>query len=508
MKLLSAEQTRGADAYTIAHEPIASVDLMERAAARCATAVLHDFGRNTHLVLLCGPGNNGGDGLALARLLRPYFQEVRVYAFGDAEKQSPDFRTNRERLAGTDILYEQVTDSFAWDGLARSLSLPHTVLGDALLGTGLSKPVTQGVFAQAIDAINACGAPVFSVDVPSGMFADTDGHHTGHVVRATVTYTFHRPKLQYMFAENSVYTGRVAVLPIGLHRGFDDTVETNAFLITQTGIAELRRQTNPFSHKGTYGHALLVGGSAGKAGSVLLSTKACMASGAGLTSAWVPKTVLPVLQQQAPEAMCLLTDDGDILTERIKTGTAFSAMGIGPGLGTDKATATLLKNLLAEADAPLVLDADALNLLAENKTWLSFLPGNTLLTPHPKEFDRLTQTHTGGYARWKTQVEFSKKYGVYVVLKGANTSVTTPLGKTFFNTTGNPGMATGGSGDVLTGILTGLLAQGYPAVDTALIGVFVHGLAGDFALRQKGREALVASDIVAHLGNAFKTVFG
>lgn len=482
---------------------------MERAALRCAAALVGEFAHKRNLVLFCGPGNNGGDGLALARLLRPYFLQVHVFAFGNREKQSPDFRQNWERLAATDIPHQWVNEGFDWNDLTERLSFPHTLVGDALLGTGLSKPVTEGIFAQAIDAINACGSLVFSVDVPSGLFADTDEHHSKEtrVVGADVTYTFERPKLQFLFAENAVYTGRVVVIPIGLHTDYAHTAATSEFFITKSGISALKREGGLFSHKGSYGHGLLVGGSKGKAGSLLLSTKACMAAGAGLTTAWVPVAVQPVIQQQAPEAMCLPTADEDFLAERLKLLASFSAMGIGPGLGTEKGSATLLKNLLAEADVPLVLDADALNILSKNKTWLSFLPSNTILTPHPKEFDRLTQSHPSGYARWKTQVEFSKRYGVYVVLKGAYTSVSTPLGKTFFNSTGNPGMATGGSGDVLTGILTGLLAQGYPAVDAALTGVFIHGLAGDFAYRQKGREALLASDIIAHLGDAFTATF-
>ena len=510
MKLFSAARIREWDAYTIAHEPVSSADLMERAAARCAVQVLNRFADKKNLILFCGPGNNGGDGLALARLLRPYFENVQVYAFGNPEKQSADFRTNRERLAHTDIPHRWVEEEAAWADLTEALARPHTVAGDALFGTGLSKPVTEGVFAKAIEALNAGEAPVFSVDIPSGLFADTDGHAVpqARVVRADVTYTFERPKLQFLFAENAGYTGRVEVVPIGLHTGFEESADSTEFLLSRRGIAELKREAGPFSHKGTYGHGLLVGGSKGKAGSVLLAVKACMTAGAGLTTAWVPGSVLPVIQQQAPEAMCLPMADEAILTETVKRPANTTAMGIGPGLGTDPATARLLKNLLAESGVPLVLDADALNILSENKTWLSFLPPNTLLTPHPKEFDRLTHPHESGYARWKTQVEFSKKYGVYVVLKGANTSISTPLGKTFFNTTGNAGMATGGSGDVLTGILTGLSAQGYPAVDAALIGVFVHGLAGDFAFARKGREALVASDIIHRLGDAFRHVFG
>ena len=507
MKVLSAEQIREGDAYTIANEPVTSLALMERAAARAAVAVAERFTLEKKLCLFCGRGNNGGDGLAMARMLKPYFKEVRVYIIEEG-KATGDFLQNLERLSRTGI--EAVAlNAENWEKHLSAIPQTDTVLGDALLGTGLSRPVTEGIYEKVIRYINASPAPVFSVDVPSGLSADTDGHlqENAVTVRADVTFTFERPKRAFFFAVNAVFTGRVDVLPIGIHPGYVAQADTSEFLLTPSGVSELLSAPDPFSHKGTFGHALLAGGSHGKSGAMLLATRAAMTAGAGLTTAWVPASVWPVISQQAPEAMGLPVTEEDRLTELPAFPATVSALGIGPGLGTDKATGNLLKRLLAEYAGPLVLDADALNILSENKTWLSFLPSDTILTPHPKEFDRLTQPHATGYERWKSQVEFSRRFGVYVILKGAHTSVSTPLGKTFFNNTGNPGMATGGSGDVLTGILTGLRAQRYPAVDACLLGVFVHGLAGDFAAAEKGREALLASDIIAYLGKAFRSLY-
>jgi len=508
MKIFSAIQIKQGDAYTIEHEPISSHGLMERAAVRCARAVMERFIHHKNLLMLCGPGNNGGDGLAMARLLAPYFPHLKVFCFGNPEKRTADFIANFNRLRDMGVEPHVVAETDNFTAFQEAVSLPHTVIGDALFGTGLSKPITDAYWQNVIEAVNGSSHPVFSVDIPSGVFADSNEHWQNDAccIQADVTYTFEQPKLSFMFAENARFTGRVEVLPINIHTEFKEHTPATEFYITKAGISELRKEPPTFSHKGTFGHALLVGGSYGKAGSILLGANACMRSGAGLTTVAVPEKILPVIQNGAPEAMCIPAGADGYITEIPKLASHFSALGIGPGLGTDPDTATVLKKIIAEFNGHMVLDADALNILSENKTWLSFLPANSILTPHPKEFDRLTQTHESGYGRWKSQSEFSKKYNVYVILKGAHTSITTPFGKTFFNSTGNPGMATGGSGDVLTGILAGLLAQGYPAVDACLLGVFIHGLAGDFAFAQKGREALVASDIIDNLGHAFQSI--
>lgn len=506
MKIFSAEQIKRGDAYTIMQEPISSVHLMERAAARCAQAVLEKYASQNTLLMLCGPGNNGGDGLVIARLVKPYFKDVHVFCLGNPENRSFDFIENYNKLQLTGIKPIALDTEDAWESFYACLQIQDIRIGDALFGTGLSKPILEdGYYSQVIDAINDSSARVFAVDIPSGLFADSNRHidEKGYVLKAEHTFTFEQPKLSFLFSENEAFTGTVSLVPIGIHADFKAQNESNAFYLTHADAADLLKNSSTFQHKGSFGHALLVGGSKGKAGSIGLSAKACLATGAGLASVLVTEKVLPSVQAFVPEAMCISSGENNFIAQIPALPATISVLGIGPGLGTEKETVLVLKRFLAEKNLPFVLDADALNILSENKQWLSFLPQNTILTPHPKEFDRLTQNHETAFSRWQTQLDFSKRYQVYVVLKGAYTSITTPFGHTFFNSTGNPGMATAGSGDVLTGIITSLLAQAYTAIDAAVLGVYVHGLAGDIAYGKKGREALLASDIIDSLAPAF-----
>lgn len=505
MKIFSAEQIKRGDAYTIMQEPVSSLHLMERAGARCSVAVAEQFGSYKNLVMLCGPGNNGGDGLVMARLLRPFFSSVYVFCFGSAEKRSFDFIANYNRLHEVGIEPIFISEEDTFDDLSALLSKPFTLVGDALFGTGLSRPILDGYFSSLIDLVNAKAETIFSIDIPSGLFADSNEHFTEKttVIRAKKTFTLEQPKLSFMFAENEVFTGDVELIQIGIHPDFKNKTEASEYYQTEDDIRSIIKKEKKFSHKGSFGHALLVGGSKGKAGAITLTTKACATSGVGLTTALVTEKVLPILQGAVPEAMCVSSGENNYLAQIPALPKSLTAIGIGPGMGTEKDTVNVLKRLLAEMNHPFVLDADALNILSVNKSWISFLPAETILTPHPKEFDRLTQTHATGYERWKTQLAFSKRYHVFVILKGANTSITSPDGTTIFNSTGNTGMSTGGSGDVLTGILTALFAQGYGSMDTCCLGTYVHGLAGDLAFAKKGREALVASDIIDNLGEAF-----
>lgn len=509
MKIFSADQIRTGDRFTIEHEPISGIDLMERAARRCASALLDELPPVSNLLMVCGPGNNGGDGLVMARILRPYFSKIYVVCLGAEDKRSPDFSVNLERLRHTGIIPLYITEPDQTILLSELLKEKDMAVGDALFGTGLSKPVTDPVFSGVIEAINQSGLWVFSVDIPSGLFADSPSDTPQPcVVKADITFTFEQPKLSFLFAEHFPFTGKVRVVPIGIHDDFKNRETTPHFLLTASGISELERPINPFSHKGTFGHAGLLAGSVGKAGAAVLAAKACVKSGAGLSTLLIPSEIMSIVQESVPEVMAEPAGDGPFIGPFRFNPEKFSALGIGPGIGTESETVQALKNVLAEFSGPLILDADALNILAENKTWLSFLPPNmAVLTPHPKEFDRLTMAHTSGMDRWKTQVEFSVKYNCFVVLKGRYTSVTTPSGKSFFNTSGNPGMATGGSGDVLTGILTGLSAQGMPLIDAVLQGVYLHGLAGDLAFRELGREGVTAGEIITYLPNAFQTIF-
>ncbi len=502
MKILNADQLREADAYTIAHEPIASVDLMERAALHANDAIV-EYAREWHTEprkplfrICCGPGNNGGDGLAIARHLHRAGFSVSVWLLRE-ENLSPDCAINLQRLREYEVpvLGYETSD---WQEC-----VADEILVDALFGTGLNRPL-EGTALDFIQQINAAKNPVISIDMPSGLRTeDNSGNTSAGIIRASVTLTFQTPKLSFFFPENHFYTGHWQVLDIGLHREFLDRTDTPYLYVSSSFAAAQLQPRSPFSHKGTYGHALLLAGSKGKAGAAVLATRACLRSGAGLVTAAVPDCAYAILQTTAPEAMAL-TGLGEDLLETLPPVENYEAIGIGPGIGTELETGRLLKLLIQQTHSPLVLDADALNLLAENKTWLSFLPEGSILTPHPGEFARLFGKTSDGYEQLELLRESAFRYRCYIVLKGAYTRIATPDRKVYFNSTGNPGMATGGSGDVLTGLITGLRAQGYGAETAAVLGVYLHGLAGDLAASEKGMESLIASDIIEYTGAAFR----
>lgn len=498
MKILSAPQLREADEYTIQHEPVASIDLMERAAAKCVAWLVQHIESDTHVHVYCGPGNNGGDGLAIARMLFENGYKVSVSVISSS-KYSPDFSINEQRfrsVTASDVNY--ITD-------ASELESPGSdaVVIDAIFGSGLNKPV-EGVFAEAIYRINRSRARVISIDLPSGLFADDNSTNKGEgVIRAWRTLTFQSPKLAFMFPGGGSYVGEFVVLDIGLSRDYLAKADSKDHFITKHDVVSLLRPRAKFSHKGSYGHALIIGGSYGKMGAVVLSAEGCIRSGVGLLTVHVPQCGYQVIQSAVPEAMASV-DNGDHFITAMPRSGSFSAMGLGPGLGTNDRTKTMLKLLVQDSKVPMVIDADALNILGENKTWISFLKGGTILTPHPKEFERIAGGWTNDEERHQLHRNFAVKYNVYVVLKGAHTAVACPDGNIYFNSTGNPGMATGGSGDVLTGIITGLLAQGYNPRDASVLGVYLHGLAGDLAAAQGSEESLAAGDIAKELGQAFR----
>jgi NAD(P)H-hydrate epimerase len=327
------------------------------------------------------------------------------------------------------------------------------------------------------------------------------------IVHADHTLTFLPPKLAFFFPENDSYVGNCHILDIGILKEFIDRTETHHFYTTIEDCKRILKRRNKYAHKGTFGHAFLICGSKGKMGAAVLAAKACLRSGAGLVTVHIPSSGNLILQTAIPEVMISFDANEEIFSE-IPDLSAYSSLGIGPGLGQADATQRALKLLIQNSPIPLIIDADAINILGENKTWISFIPKGSIFTPHPKEFERLVGKSSNDFERNKIQREFSIKYGVYIVLKGANTAISTPEGNCYFNMTGNPGMATGGSGDVLTGILTGLKAQGYTSLETCLLGVFIHGLAGDLAAQELGREALIAGDIIQNLGHAFCSLYG
>ena len=499
MKILPVDKIREADAFTIKNEPIESIDLMERAARVCHKWIKKRTNSSQPVKIFCGPGNNGGDGIAIARMLLKNYFEVHVYVLHFTDKFSADFTLNLERLS----LFQEVSVVYLKNGDKIPEIHQNDLVIDAIFGSGLSKPI-QGFVAEIIKQINESKAITIAIDAPSGLFCDENStDRGGAIIEADYTLTFEFPKLAFLLPENDKFVGHWEILPIGLMREFTDGVAVQNFFIEKEDCQHILKARNKFAHKGTFGHTLIIAGSYGKMGAAVLSSKACLRVGAGLVTCHIPKLGYQILQTAIPECM-LSIDDSDYIFGKVPSLEPYNAIGVGPGIGVEKQTQNALKLLIQNTTAPLVLDADAINILGENKTWISFLPPESILTPHPKEFERLVGKTTDNFARMALQRAFSIKNNVYVVLKGAHTCISTPKGKCFFNSTGNPGMATGGSGDVLTGIITGLLAQNYTSFDACILGVYLHGLAGDIAAEKISPESLIAGDIIKNIGNAFK----
>jgi NAD(P)H-hydrate epimerase len=499
MKILPVDKIREADAYTIKHEPVASIDLMERAARACCKWIRKRTDITTTVKVFCGPGNNGGDGLVIARLLANKGYSVKVYIIRFTDKVSEDFQLNLERLKDiVEVVVEDIRDG----GALPALSTDDLVI-DAIFGSGLSKPI-KGFIADAIHHINQSGAITIAIDTPSGLFSDEDTiDKKGKVIEADYTLSFQFPKYAFLFQENDRYVGEWKILPIGLMEEFTAKVEAKNFLIEKEDCRLLLKSRNKFDHKGTFGHALLIAGAYGKMGAAVLASEACLRAGAGLVSTHVPQIGYHILQTALPECMVSI-DKNEFHFSSVPDLGAYNAIGIGPGIGSNKQTQNAVKLLIQNSKLPVLFDADAINILAENKTWISFVPQNSIFTPHPKEFERLVGKSTNQFEQNKLQREFSIKYQVFVVLKGAHTCISTPQGKCFFNTTGNPGMATGGSGDLLTGIILGLLTQGYTSFEACVVGVYLHGLAGDIAAKKHTMEAMIAGDINGNIGKAYR----
>jgi ADP-dependent NAD(P)H-hydrate dehydratase / NAD(P)H-hydrate epimerase len=499
MKIFPIEKVREADAYTIKNEPIASIDLMERAANQLFAWMKKRIDK-THLIhIFVGLGNNGGDGLVLARLLLKKAYPVKVYVIRFADKSSEDFQINYDRLYQEGLSQPNEIKSKA--DLPKIQ--PDDIIVDAIFGSGLTRPVS-GLIGEVIDHINGNEAVKIAIDVPSGLLADDHSDpKKGAIVRADYTLSFQFPKLAFFMPENDRFVGHWTLLDIGLMSEYINKEKANHYYMQKRDIIPMLKRRKKFDHKGNFGHALLIAGGYGKMGAAILASKACLRSGVGLLHTHIPKSAIQIMQTATPETM-LSIDRYDNYFSEIPNLGPYDAVGIGPGLGKEKQSQMALKLLIQESGNPVVFDADALNILSENKTWLAFLPKGSILTPHPKEFERLAGKWSTDFEKLDLLKNFCFKNNVHIVLKGANTAVCFPDGNIYFNSTGNPGMATAGSGDVLTGLITGLLAQGYSPGIAAVLGVYIHGLAGDIAAKKTGVEALLAGDIIENIGNAFK----
>jgi len=497
MKIFSAAQIKKWDAFTIANEPVSSIDLMERAATACCKWLIgKNFGLH-HFRIFCGKGNNGGDGLAIARMLIEHDCKVTVYILEFGKAGSDDFQINLTRLheCSTDIHFIQSPEFFP--GINNT-----DVVIDALFGTGLNKPL-DGISAGLVNHINRSAAVVIAVDMPTGLFADTSSKGNS-IIKATHTLSFENYKLAFLLAENENYCGDVHLLHIGLHKKFEEDEPADFELIDKELIKNMYKPRTKFAHKGSYGHAALLCGSYGMMGAAVLSAAACLRSGVGKLTSYIPKTGYTVLQTAVPEAMCFIAGEEYLLSA--PEIEKYSAVGIGPGIGMQPTHAALIKEVFQKVNKPMVIDADALNCVSQHKELLRSIPRSSVLTPHPKEFERLFGSTANDFEQLQLALQRSKELNIYIVLKGHYSFISTPDGKGYFNCTGNAGMATAGSGDVLTGIITGLLAQGYSTLDASLLGVYLHGLAGDQAANKFSPEAMIAGDIVASLGDAFKQI--
>jgi hydroxyethylthiazole kinase-like uncharacterized protein yjeF len=490
MKIFSAQQIRAWDAFTIKEEPITSIDLMERAASACSDWIRKNIPSSKKIMVFCGSGNNGGDGLAIARLLHKAKYKVSVYVLA-SKNSSDNFAVNlqRSKTLKMDVVTLQVAADFP-------LVLKNTVLIDALFGTGVNRPL-KSLPAQLVNYINNQNATVVSIDMPSGLPADM---YTGDdaIVKATHTLSFETYKLTFLLPQNAVYIGQIHLLSIGLSKKYYEITSAAFENTDEQLINSIYKPRNQVAHKYTFGNALLYAGSKNMMGAAVLCSKACIRSGAGLVTIHVAPNCEAIIHTSLPEA--ITSSEKDPVTTWIKK----SAIAIGPGLEKSAANKQLLNKLLSAWEGPLVIDASALSLLSTFLNKLSLRKKNpAILTPHTGEFEQLFGKTTNDLERLQLAAEKAHRLGCYIILKGHYTFIACPNGTHYFNTTGNAGMATAGTGDTLTGIICGLLSQGYPAKEAAILGVYLHGLAGDIAAEKTSQEAMIASDLIDNLGAAF-----
>lgn len=501
MKIFTSAQIHELDRYTIEHEPIKSVDLMERAAKAITRAVAEEWTTHTPVVVFAGPGNNGGDALAVARLLTNEGYKVRTYLFNITNHLSDDCVTNRQRLLDGRHAkdFTEITAKFDPPELTAD-----TLVIDGLFGSGLNKPLAGG-FASLVKYINQSPAKVISIDVPSGLMSEDNTYNVrANIIHATLTLTLHEKKLAFLFGDAQQFIGRLKVLDIRLSQEYIQKTEAQYYVLEESDVRSRLLHRDDFAHKGNMGNALIVAGSYGMSGAAILATRACLRSGVGKVTVHTPKKNYGVMQISVPEAVLHMDHEETAFTEAVDTD-GFDALGIGPGLGCQETTAIAMIAQIRRAQCPIVADADALNILASHRAWMQQLPKGIIMTPHPKELDRLTGSPANAdFERLHRTRELAQSLQAYIILKGHNSALCLPDGQVVFNPTGNSGMATAGSGDVLTGIITALLARGYHQQNACIVGMYLHGLAGDIAVKTLGKESLTASDIIDYLPHAFK----
>lgn len=497
MKIFSAEQIRDCDRHTIKNEPISSVNLMERAAEACVQWFRGHVRNNSVFQIFCGNGNNGGDGFAVARMLYHKGFDVNVFIDKSNSDYSIDAAINFEKLkviSGIDLYdFDDVKD-FGFD--------ENSVIVDALFGSGLNRKV-EGKSEELISFLNELICRKVSVDIPSGLLTDGISDDDFTAFEADETLSFQFWKQSFLHPETGKFCGNIHILDIGLSGKYIHETNSENFVICDKLVRKIYQPRNEFSHKGTYGKTTIIGGSFGKIGAAVLATKAALKTGSGLTYILAPKCGYTVLQSNCPEAMYLYGGEDFVSVFEPEKN---SVCGIGPGLGTDPETEENFLKFLSGCELPLVLDADALNIISRNPDNLKLIPKKSVITPHPKEFERLFGPTDNSFKRLELAKNKAKELRIFIVLKDHHTQVISPEGLVYYNITGNSGMAKGGSGDVLTGILTSLLSQGYGVEESCVLGVWLHGKSGDLAAEKHSKEAMTASDLISEIGAVFKNL--
>lgn len=494
MKIFTAEKIKEADEFTIKNEPVSSISLMERAAAKCTDWILQNCKNHMKFAVFCGNGNNGGDGFAIARTLYQKGCNVDVFIDFSNEIFSDDAQINHKRLkefSGISVFNFKDVDSIEFDH--------ETVIIDALFGTGLSRKL-DGIYVEIIEKLNKLNQVKISVDVPSGLFSDKISGEAQAIFKADYTLTFQFWKRSFLHPETGKFTGKVVILDIDLNKEYIEKTDSDYFVIDDKMITEIFQPRNDFAHKGTYGKATIVAGSYGKMGAAVLSTKSALKTGSGLTFTVSPNCGYDILQTVCPEAMFI--SGGEKYVDNIEIQKD-SVYGIGPGLGTESQTEQALLQFLKKSENSLMLDADALNIISKSQDHINAVPKNSVITPHPKEFERLFGSTENSFERLELARKKANELQIYIVLKDHHTQIITPEGRVFYNITGNAGLAKGGSGDILTGIITSLLAQKYSQKNACILGVWLHGKAADFAAEKFSKESMLPTDVIDELGNAF-----
>ncbi|WP_185851000.1 NAD(P)H-hydrate dehydratase [Blattabacterium cuenoti] len=507
MKILSLNQIKDADQYCIDNEDISSIELMERAARKCYDWIINFFDKKLKkVILLAGRGKNGGDGLSLAKMLSEHGIIVTIYELNISNNISKEFIFTKKKIIKYGIELKYINDGDPYP----SFKNEGDCIIDAIFGIGLNRPINNPYWISFFHFINEKKFKyVISIDVPSGLFIEEKKDILyKRIIKSTHTLTFQVPKLPFFFPDYEDYIGKWFLLDIGWKEEYTHHMSVKNFFIDKKSIHSIYKKRKKFTHKGNYGHGLLIGGKYGMMGSMVLSAKACLRIGIGKLSVYVPSCGYQIIQTLIPEVI-VVTDPKKYFISKIPTQnlSSVNTIGIGMGIGKNPETSFALETFLKKnKKKSLVIDADGINILSDRVELLSYLPEETILTPHYREFSRLYGTWINDYQKLDKIKEISIRYTIYIVLKGAHTVISTPDGELYFNSTGNPGMSTAGSGDVLTGIITGLLSQGYSPKESCLLGVYIHGLSGDLASMEKTEESIIAGDIIDYIGKSYQKI--